>query len=112
MSAPEPAREELLDALRAVRDALNIPHPATVGDGETHDQILKERVLHAVVMLQNIVPDDGRPCAADVIPWSVEYLRARLAEHPATGYTTWAERVAEMKRARQAERTGDAGDDQ
>jgi hypothetical protein len=106
VSAPEPPRDDLLDALRAVREAIDIPHPATVRDGETHDRILKERVLHAVVMLQNIVPDDGRPCAADVIPWSVEYLRARLAEHPASGYRTWAERVAEMERARQAERTG------
>ena len=103
MSAPDPARDELLDALRAVREAIDIPHPATVGDGEIHDRILKERVLHATVMLQNIIPGDGRPCAADVIPWSVEYLRARLAEHPASGYRTWAERAAELKRHRQAE---------
>ena len=103
MSGPEPAREELLEALRAVREAIDIPHPATVGDGETYDRILKERVRHAVIMLQNIVPSDGRRCAADVIPWSVEHLRARLAEHPATGYKTWAERVAETERARQAE---------
>jgi hypothetical protein len=102
VSAPEPSREELLDALRAVREAIGIPHPATVGDGETYDRILKERLLHATVMLQNIVPDDGRPCAADVIPWSVEYLRARLAEHPAEGYKTWAEHVAELERDRQA----------
>ena len=101
MSAPE--REELLDALRAVREAIDIPHPATVGDGETYDRILKERVLHAVIMLQNIVRDDGRPRSADVIPWSIEYLRARLAEHPAEGYKTWDERVAEMERDRQAE---------
>jgi hypothetical protein len=103
MSGPVPAREELLDALRAVREAIDIPHPATVGDGETYDRILKERVLHVVVMLGNIVPADGRPCAADVIPWSVEYLRARLAEHPASGYRTWAEHVAELQRDRQAE---------
>jgi hypothetical protein len=103
VSASEPPRGKLLDALRAVREAIDIPHPATVGDGETHDRILKERVLHAVVMLQNIVPGDGHRCAADVIPWSVEYLRARLAEHPAEGYKTWAEHVAELERDRQAE---------
>jgi hypothetical protein len=51
-------------------------------------------------MLQNILDeDDGR--TVDV-PWSVEYLRARLAEHPAEGYKTWAERVAELERARQS----------
>ena len=102
MTGPESAREELLDALRAVREAIDIPHPATVGDGETYDRILKERALHVVVMLQNIVPGDGSRCAADVIPWSVEYLRARLAEHPAEGYKTWAEHAAELERDRQA----------
>ena len=107
MSAPAPG--DLLDALRAIREALDIPHPATVGDGEIHDAILKERVLHTVVMLGNIFPADGRPCAADVVPWSVEYLRARLAEHPAEGYRTWAEHMAEL-RDRQAD-AGEAGEE-
>jgi hypothetical protein len=43
VSAPEPAREELLDALKAVREAIDIPHGATVGDQETRDEILKWR---------------------------------------------------------------------
>jgi len=30
----------------------------------------------------------------------VEYLRARLAEHPAVGYKTWDERVAELDAAK------------
>lgn len=98
MTTTEPTRDELLDALRAVREAIDIPHPATIGDGEIHDRILKERLLHAVVMLQNVVRDDGSP--DDRIPWSVEYLRARLAEHPAEGYKTWAEHKAELKRDR------------
>jgi hypothetical protein len=97
VSAPEPAREQLLAALQAVREAIDIPHPATAGDDEIRARILNERLGHAVVMLQNILgEDDGR--TVDV-PWSVEYLRARLAEHPAEGYKTWAERVAEMEAA-------------
>lgn len=50
----------------------------------------------AVVMLQSILDGDHPiPDAA----WSVAYLRARLAEHPATGYKTWDERMAELDAA-------------
>ncbi|MGA2826527.1 MAG: hypothetical protein ABSF03_10425 [Streptosporangiaceae bacterium] len=105
MSAPEPAREELLTALEAVREAIDIPHAATVGDAETRAKILDERLISTVIMLRNILGKDGR--AVDV-PWSVECLRARLAEHPAEGYKTWHERVAELERDRQAGGRGDA----
>ncbi len=36
------------------------------------------------------------------------YLRARLAEHPATGYKTWAERMAELAAAKAREIGGGA----
>lgn len=98
-ASPGLAREELRDALLAVREALGIPHAATVGDQEVRDQILTERAGHALVMLNAIL--DGEHPAPD-IPWSVAYLRARLAEHPAEGYKTWDERVAELEAARQA----------
>ncbi len=94
----DPAAAELLDALRAVREALDIPHAATVGDDETRAKILAERLGHTVAMLAGILDRDP---IADVA-WSTAYLRARLAEHPATGYTTWAERVAELDAARKA----------
>jgi hypothetical protein len=98
MSAPDPTREQLLDALKAVREAIGIPHGATVGDQETRDKILLERAGHATVFLDDIFERLGR---ADVdVPWSVEYLRARLAKHPATGYKTWQQHVAELERAR------------
>jgi hypothetical protein len=97
MTTTEPTREDLLAALQAVREAIDIPHGATLGDEETRGKILKERLIATVVMLQNILDeDDGR--TVDV-PWSVGYLRARLAEHPAEGYKTWAERVAEREAA-------------
>ena len=94
---PQPAR----DALEAVREALDIPHAATVGDEDTRTPILLERIGHAVVMLRSILDDDraGHPD----IPWSVAYLRARLAEHPAQGYKTWAERMAELDAAKARE---------
>ena len=94
---PGAAREELLTALAAVREAIDIPDAATAGDAETRAKILDERLISTVIMLRNILGKDGR--AVDV-PWSVAYLRARLAEHPAAGYKTRAERMAELKRDR------------
>ncbi len=81
------------EALEAVLEAIDIPHAATMGDEEKRTAILVERAGHAVVMLNAIL--HGEHPAPD-IPWSVVYLRARLAEHPATGYTTWQERMAEL----------------
>ena len=103
-ASPGAAREDLLDALRAVREALGIPHAATVGDQEVRDAILVERAGHAVAMLDGILGKDPFPD----VSWSVAYLRARLAEHPATGYKTWEARVAELEAARQADQAGDA----
>jgi hypothetical protein len=76
-----PDARERLDALAAVREALDIPNGATVGDQRTRDAVLIERVGHAVVMLTSIL---GRDATPDV-PWSTAYLRARLAECPAAG---------------------------
>lgn len=98
MSGADSPRNDLLDALRAVREALDIPHPATVGDGETHDRILQERVRHAVVMLRSVLEPDRHPD----VPWSTAYLRDRLAEHPAEGYKTWQQLTAELEGARKS----------
>jgi hypothetical protein len=89
------------DALRAVLEALDIPHAATNGDQETRDKILLERAGHALIMLRSVL--DGEHPAPDA-PWSVAYLRERLAEHPAAGYKTWAERMAELDAAKTAAR--------
>lgn len=88
---------EAQDALAAVLEALDIPHAATVGEDETRTRVLLERAGHTVVMLQSILRDEHpAPDAA----WAVSYLRDRLAEHPAEGYKTWAERMAELDAAR------------
>jgi hypothetical protein len=94
----EPDACELLDALTAVREALDIPHAATVGDDETRAKILDERVGHTVTMLCGIL---GQDATVD-IPWSVGYLREQLAKHPAEGYKTWDEAVDEMEAAKAA----------
>ena len=103
---PAPTAAQLLDALRAVREALDIPHAATVGDQEVRDAILVERTGHAAVMLARIFE-----CIADgrdpMIGWSAGYLREQLARHPAEGYKTWDERAAELAAARAVGPEGD-----
>jgi hypothetical protein len=84
------------EALKAVREAIDIPHGATVKDQEIPDRILIERAGHVVAMLAGIFGED----ATIDVPWSVAYLRARLAEHPAVGYKTWGERAAELDAAK------------
>ena len=88
------------DALRAVLEALDIPHAATAGEQEVRDRIFMERAGHAVVMLQGILGGDTYGPA-----WSVGYLRERLAEHLAPAYKTWAERMAELDAAKTARST-------
>lgn len=93
---PGPAR----DALEAVREALDIPYAATAGDEEIRAKILDERLRHAAVMLGSILDTD--PAGHPDVPWSVAYLRGQLAKHPAEGYKTWDERMAELDAARAA----------
>jgi hypothetical protein len=72
--------------LAAVLEALDIPSPATVGDGEMYERILLNRVLDVRVALQGVLQRGDDP------GWSADYLRARLAEKPAAGYRAWGER--------------------
>ncbi|MFJ8697250.1 hypothetical protein [Streptomyces roseolilacinus] len=74
---------ELRILLEAIREAIAIPYAATVGDNETRIHILTERVIHAQITLDNVLDRGDDP------GWSADYLRARLAEHPATGYRQW-----------------------
>ncbi|MGC9543594.1 hypothetical protein [Streptomyces sp. UG1] len=76
----EPSAGELRALLAAVLEAVDIPHAATVGDGEVHDRILLDRVMDARVALEGVLRRGDDP------GWSADYLRARLSEKPATGY--------------------------
>ncbi|MDF6043232.1 hypothetical protein LRD69_13955 [Streptomyces sp. JH14] len=77
-SSTDPTR----NLLTAVLEALDIPHPATIGDTETHDQILADRAMHAAIALRSVL--DDKPQMS--VEWTTTYLRERLAEHPPTGY--------------------------
>ena len=75
---------DVRELLAAVLEAIDLPHPATVGGAEAHDRLLNARAVHAKIALRNLL-DDG----PDLGPaWSAKYLRQRLAEHPVTGYVT------------------------
>jgi hypothetical protein len=93
-----PTQDELVEVLRAVREAIDIPHGATVGDQEKRDALLIERIGHVKVMLGSLLSEDSWRDWS----WSTAYLRERLAEHPAQGYKTWDERVVELEAARKA----------
>lgn len=80
-NVPEPVR----GLLAAVLEALDIPHPATVGDTEDHDRVLNDRAMHVVVALHDALRDG--PSLG--VEWTTRYLRERLAEHPADGYRHW-----------------------
>ena len=79
----EPTAGELRQLLAVVLEALDIPRPATVGDGETHREILAHRAMDAVIAVRGVLHQGDDP------GWSADYLRARLAEKPATGYRPW-----------------------
>lgn len=83
---------DVRDLLAAVLEALDIPHPATIGHAEVYDQIRGERATHAVVALRSIL--DDKPLMG--IEWTAAYLREQLAKHPATGYVTVAQAHAAL----------------
>lgn len=68
--------------LQAVLEALSLPYPATVGDSEVYSRILEDRVMDARVALEGVLQRGDDP------GWSADYLRAKTAEKPATGYRT------------------------
>lgn len=71
---------ELRHLLAAVHEALAIPYPAAVGDTEAHGRVLADRAMHARIALENVLARGDDP------GWEADYLRARLTEHPPTGY--------------------------
>jgi hypothetical protein len=79
--------DPIRDLLAAVLEALDIPHPATVGDAEVHGEILANRAMHAVIALERVV-DGDLPLGVE---WTTAYLREQLAATPATGYRAQGE---------------------
>src|SRR5437899_12394265 len=87
------------DALVAIREALAIPHAATVGWEEKRQQVLDRRLTHAVVALEGILEASPTEMLGgrSLIAHQTAYLRDRLAEHPADDYITTAEAHAAVE---------------
>ena len=96
-ASPGPAREELLDALRVVCEALAVPHAVTIGGQKVRDVILVERAGHAGPMRGGIL--GGEPFLD--VPWSEAYLRQARRALPGRLQDLEA-RVAELEAAREA----------
>ncbi|WP_329564689.1 hypothetical protein [Kitasatospora sp. NBC_01266] len=71
------------DALTAVREALDLPHAATVAGGRARQQVLEDRAMEIVIVLDALLEGPGYQPAS-----TVAYLRSRIAERPAAGYVT------------------------
>ncbi|PVD01324.1 hypothetical protein [Streptomyces sp. CS014] len=80
MSEQPPAAglRALLDAVLA---AIDIPHPATIGDTEAYQAALDRRASLAITVARAALAENP-----DDYGWNADYLRQRLAEHPPTEY--------------------------
>lgn len=85
MSDPTPREAALADLLAAIREGIDIPHAATMGDEQTRDQILRRRIMHVSVALEVSL---AQGAGVNRVTWSTAYLRERLADHPPVGYVT------------------------
>lgn len=73
--------DDYREAMDAVLEALDIPHPATAGDVPMYRHVLEGRVSQVRIMLHAILAAGNTDIA-----WEVTYLRKRLTELPPTGY--------------------------
>jgi len=91
---------QALAIIGVVREAAGIPHGASVGDGEAYQDLLAKRVMHLNVALANLGRDRF---TGDRLEWTFDYLRGRLAENPVTYRTSYAEVLADMRAAENAQ---------
>jgi hypothetical protein len=85
---PAPTTETaswMQDALRAVHEALAIPPAATTG-GRIRQELLESRAMYAVITLETLLENPGVDGLRAHI--SIDWLRERLADRPATCYVT------------------------
>lgn len=70
--------------LAAVKEAIDLPAPATFGDRAEYLRLLESRALDAVIALTGAL---GEPESADWgLGWHTDYLRRQLAKQPPTTY--------------------------
>ncbi|MET8478141.1 hypothetical protein ABZV68_13160 [Streptomyces clavifer] len=75
-STPATSMRNLLET---VLDAIDLPHPATVGDAAAYHDLLDRRASLALVVARAALAENP----AD-IGWNADHLRQRLTEYPPT----------------------------
>lgn len=85
------AADELMDLLRAVHEALDLPHAASLDGEKTRDEILRRRLMYVDSVLSCVLDDYIHLAAI------ARFLRDRTAEYPAAGYVTQEQAMAEVK---------------
>jgi hypothetical protein len=76
----------VIDLLRAVLTAIDIPYPATAGEEAYYQRALAERAMHTAITLRRVLGTERPSFPADELAWEAAYLRQQLAKHPLTGY--------------------------
>ncbi|MFF5773867.1 hypothetical protein ACFY8V_32780 [Streptomyces californicus] len=85
----QPTAAEIRALLDAVLDAIDIPHPATIGDTDAYRAVLDRRLGLAVIVARAALVE-----GPDSVAWNTAYLRRKLEALPPTGYRHYADTVA------------------
>lgn len=72
--------------IRALLDAIDIPHPATIGDADAYRAVLDRRLGLAVIVARAALTE-----GPDSVAWNTAYLRRKLEALPPTGYRYYAD---------------------
>jgi hypothetical protein len=75
-----PLSPGVIDLLRAVLTAIDIPYPATAGDGAYHQRALAERAMHTAITLRRVLGTERPSFPADELAWEAAYLRPAARE--------------------------------
>ncbi|MGW3571634.1 hypothetical protein ACWDSL_48510 [Streptomyces sp. NPDC000941] len=84
---PDPLPADVAALLRAVHDALDIPHADTIEDDRIRARLLDQRASDARIILASVLKHPVLGVAD-----AVGQLRGWTAERPVT-YTPWADRL-------------------
>ncbi|MFJ8866735.1 hypothetical protein ACIRD6_13395 [Streptomyces sp. NPDC102473] len=71
--------EELRALLQAVVEAIDLPHPNTMGDADAYRDLLDRRAGLAVILARAALDEEP-----DAYGWHAAYLRRKIAEYPVT----------------------------
>jgi hypothetical protein len=75
-----PLSPGVIDLLRAVLTAIDIPYPATAGDEAYYQRALAERAMHTAITLRRVLGTERPSFPADELAWEAAYLHPAARE--------------------------------